>query len=47
MARVAVTLGKVIGDRVVVTDGIAVGDEIVTRGVHALTEGQIVGEALK
>lgn len=47
VTRVAVTLGKDIGDRVVVTEGIAVGDEIVTRGVHSLTEGQIVGEALE
>lgn len=44
---VAVTLGKNIGDRVVVLEGIAVGDEIVTRGVHSLTKGQIVGVALK
>lgn len=44
---VAVTLGAEIADRVVVASGLAVGDEIVTRGVHALVEGQIVGDRLQ
>lgn len=43
----AVTLGTEIGDRVVISEGIAVGDEIVTRGVHSLTENQIVGARLE
>ena len=41
--RVAVELG----DRVVILGGIIVGDEIVTRGVHSLTEGQNVGDRLE
>ncbi|WP_373051381.1 efflux RND transporter periplasmic adaptor subunit, partial [Thalassovita aquimarina] len=44
---IAVTLGNTIGDRVVIRDGIAVGDEIVTRGAHALTENQNVGDRLE
>ncbi|MEZ5767389.1 MAG: efflux RND transporter periplasmic adaptor subunit [Paracoccaceae bacterium] len=47
VAAVAVTLGAEIGDRVVVSAGIEVGDEIVTRGVHSLVEGQIVGDSLQ
>ncbi len=39
-----VTLGAPLGTRVLVTSGLAPGDEVVTRGVHSLTEGQIVGE---
>lgn len=32
-----------VGDRAAITQGLTAGDEIVTRGVHSLTEGQIVG----
>lgn len=42
-----VSLGAEIGERVVVTAGLGIGDEVVTRGVHSLAEGQIVGEALQ
>ncbi|CUH64522.1 Multidrug resistance protein MdtE precursor [Thalassovita gelatinovora] len=43
----SVTLGAEIGDRVIIREGIAVGDEIVTRGVHILTENQNVGAPLQ
>lgn len=44
VARVSVTLAaEGVDDRVAVTEGLQVGDEIVTRGIHSLTEGQIVG----
>ncbi|WP_323780908.1 efflux RND transporter periplasmic adaptor subunit [Thalassovita sp.] len=42
-----ITLGADINDRVIVREGIAVGDEIVTRGVHSLTENQTVGGRLE
>lgn len=32
-----------LGDRAAITAGLQDGDEIITRGVHSLTEGQIVG----
>lgn len=47
VARVPVSLGAEIGDRVIVTTGVAVGDEIVTRGVHSLEDGQTVGDRLQ
>lgn len=43
VAAVPVVLGEPLGDRVVVTGGIAPGEEIVVKGVHSLTPGQIVG----
>ncbi len=46
VARVSVTLGAALDDRVVVTSGLSAGDEIVVRGVNALTEGQTVGAAI-
>ena len=44
---VPVTLGMSVGDRVVITEGLSEKDEIVVRGVHALEDGQKVGERLK
>ncbi|PTQ73521.1 efflux RND transporter periplasmic adaptor subunit [Celeribacter persicus] len=44
---VPVTLGRTIGTRVVIVSGLTEGDEIVVRGVHALEEGQSVGERLQ
>lgn len=38
-----VTLGAVLGDRVLVTDGLAEGQEVVVKGVNSLVEGQEVG----
>jgi len=46
VARVSVTLGAALDDRVVVTSGLNAGDEIVVRGVNSLTEGQSVGAAV-
>lgn len=45
-ARVAlqpVTTGERVGDRIEITKGLAPGAEVVTRGVHSLTDGQPVG----
>ena len=42
-----VTQGAELGDRTVITQGVRIGDEIITRGVHALTEGQIVGDHIE
>ncbi|ATG48107.1 efflux transporter periplasmic adaptor subunit [Celeribacter ethanolicus] len=44
---VPVTVGRSIGTRVVIASGLTEGDEIVVRGVHALAEGQKVGERLQ
>ncbi|ASM71183.1 MULTISPECIES: efflux RND transporter periplasmic adaptor subunit [Roseobacteraceae] len=41
--RKAVTLGAQFGPRVRITEGIAAGDEVITKGIHSLEEGQIVG----
>ena len=46
VARVSVTLGATLDDRVVVTSGLNAGDEIVVRGVNSLIEGQTVGAAV-
>lgn len=46
LTKVPVTLGTEIGDRVVVSDGVSEGDEILVRGIHSVTEGQIVGERI-
>lgn len=46
LEKVAVTLGEAVGARVVVTGGIAIGDEILVRGVHSVSEGQVVGERI-
>lgn len=40
--KVAITLGDVQGNEVLVTSGIKPGDQVVTAGVHVLTEGQKV-----
>ncbi len=47
VTAVPVTLGATMGARVIVTQGLEAGDEIVVRGVHALTEGQTVGEGIR
>lgn len=41
--RTPVRLGDEIGGYAIVTSGLAAGDEIVTRGIHSLQDGQIVG----
>lgn len=41
--RRPVTLGTSVGDFVVVTSGLSPGDEVVTKGIHSLEEGQMVG----
>lgn len=45
--QVPVELGPVLGQRVVIASGIAAGDEIVVKGVHSLTEGQVLGERIE
>lgn len=35
------------GDRVIVVSGLSPGDEIVTRGVHSLEEGRVVGQRME
>ncbi len=41
--RKAVQLGERFDDYVIVVSGVAAGDEIVTRGIHSIEDGQIVG----
>jgi RND family efflux transporter MFP subunit len=41
--RVSVELGTQMSGRVVVTSGLDAGDEILTRGVHSVTEGMALG----
>lgn len=41
--RIPVTLGVRFRDIVLVTSGLKPGDEVVTRGIHSLQDGQIVG----
>lgn len=41
--RRPVTLGPRVGDFVAVATGLAAGDEVVTKGIHSLEDGQIVG----
>jgi RND family efflux transporter MFP subunit len=36
--------GPALNGRIIVQKGIAAGEEVVTRGIHSLTEGQAVGE---
>lgn len=43
VARTAVTLGPTIGGFVIVASGLAAGDEVVTKGIHSLEDGQVVG----
>ena len=43
---VAVTLGVAVDARVIVTAGLHPGDEILVRGVHSVSEGQVLGERL-
>jgi len=40
--KVAVTLGEVQGNEVFITTGVKAGDQVVTAGVHVLTDGQKV-----
>ncbi len=47
VALVPVTLGQDLGEDIIITGGLVAGDEIVVRGVHSLTEGQIVGERIE
>lgn len=39
-----VILGRTLGDRVIIKDGLTAGDEVAIRGIHSLTDGQILGE---
>lgn len=41
--RRAVTLGPEVGGFIVVASGLAAGDEVVTKGIHSLEDGQMVG----
>ncbi|PIE15548.1 MAG: efflux transporter periplasmic adaptor subunit [Rhodobacterales bacterium] len=41
--KAAVTLGEVVGKRAIVLSGLQKGDEIITKGIHSIKEGQIVG----
>lgn len=41
---VPVTLGAPLGARIIIAGGLSPGDEVATRGVHSLTEGQLVGD---
>lgn len=47
VARVPVTLGQGLLGQVFVEDGLSEGDEVVTRGVHSLSEGQQVGRRVE
>lgn len=38
-----VTLGPALGEFVLVSSGLSAGDEVVTKGIHSLEDGQIVG----
>ncbi|MEI2805538.1 efflux RND transporter periplasmic adaptor subunit [Albidovulum sp.] len=41
--RRPVTLGPEVGGFVVIASGLAAGDEVVTKGIHSLEDGQVVG----
>lgn len=41
--RRPVTLGPEVGDFVVIAAGLEAGDEVVTKGIHSLEDGQVVG----
>ncbi|SLN37835.1 efflux RND transporter periplasmic adaptor subunit [Roseisalinus antarcticus] len=43
LRRTPVTLGPEGGGRIAVLDGLAEGEEVLTRGVHSVTQGQRVG----
>ncbi|OYX42329.1 MAG: hypothetical protein B7Z02_12360 [Rhodobacterales bacterium 32-67-9] len=43
VARTPVTLGATLGGFVLVVSGLTAGDEIVTKGIHSLEDGQVVG----
>lgn len=47
LERVAVTTGAAIGERIIVTSGIEEGDEVLLRGIHSVSEGQVVGERVQ
>jgi multidrug efflux pump subunit AcrA (membrane-fusion protein) len=40
--KMAVTLGEVQGNEVLITSGVKAGDQVITAGVHVLTDGQKV-----
>lgn len=44
--REITTRDPVIAGRVIVTSGLSAGDQVVTRGIHSLTEGQSVGRSV-
>ncbi len=41
--KAAITLGEVVGTRAIVLSGLQKGDEVITKGIHSIKEGQIVG----
>ena len=41
--RVSITTGDRFGERIVVLEGLEEGDEVVVKGIHSLSDGQIVG----
>lgn len=41
--RAAISLGAVLGDRVLVETGLAAGQEIIIKGIHSIQDGQHVG----
>ncbi len=43
VSRTDVVLGPSVGGFVIVATGLAAGDEVVTKGIHSLQDGQIVG----
>lgn len=43
VARRPVKLGPTVGGFVIVASGLAAGDEVVTKGIHSLEDGQVVG----
>lgn len=46
VSRIPVTLGLRFRDFVLVTSGLSPGDEVVTRGIHSLQDGQLVGRRI-
>lgn len=46
LEKVTVILGEELGNRVVVSVGLNTGDEVLVRGIHSVSERQIVGERI-
>lgn len=41
--KTAITLGQTLGERSIVTSGLQINQEILTKGIHSIKDGQIVG----